>query len=75
MTALEQIRRIHLRYGSEDLLQWWPRCTIHHTFMQASFDPSEHWSCEVSRCTEKRAAKMRTQVEKRIFDSARQLEK
>lgn len=72
--ALKQIYKASMHVAEQDVLQWWPRCTIHHTWMQASIDPCEHWRCEVEGCAERRAAKMRTSYERRIFWTVRKME-
>lgn len=44
------------------------QCPVHQRWMAPVLTPYPHWACPVSGCDRRRAAKMRTRAEERIFE-------
>jgi hypothetical protein len=53
----------------ESEFHWW-KCPQHDVWLQPEVKPYPHWKCMVQGCTFTRAAKMRTRLERRIFQIA-----
>lgn len=66
-----------------EFFQWF-KCPVHGTWLRPEIHPFNHWQCAATgpaisfamqvRCSYKRAAKMRTAIERAIFRTAKFLE-
>jgi len=63
---LRVLQRAGVLNDGQTEFHWW-KCPIHDTWLQPEIKPHAHWKCKAQGCEFKRAAKMRTSLEIRIF--------